>query len=256
MIGYHLSKTGLAGKPFPVSHIGIGLWSVEELCFYIIHNPALADDTLLNTSLTRWLSEEFNLTDVALSMERQIRAQGKIADIVLPLLRGTGYLDAQEIRRFTSVLDRMNAGGVPVRLKMKADALSGNRRYGEAVACYEQAAELAPGADAAFRASVHHNRGAALMQMLLYEEGYAAFREAYLLEKTVQRKRCCLLAAALARPSSSFLSEAEFLEADADLVRETEAILRSAQALPLTVPEDLMKEMDRIRMEYHKEAGA
>ena len=255
MIGYRVSKTGLAKRPFPVSHVGIGLWSVEELCVYVTENPALVDETLLNEALTRWLAEEFRLTDVALKMERLIHSQAKSADILQPLLRGTGYLDPHEQRRFAGIMERMNSGGVCVRLKMKGDALTRNRRYGEAVSVYEQAAELAPGPDTAFRASVHHNRGAALMQMLLYEEAVSAFREALFLDRTRDRMRTLLLALMVAKPSSSLPSEAAELGADDDLVKEVNALYDNAVTLPLDVPEDLSGELDRIRLSYHREAG-
>ncbi len=255
MIGYRLSRTGLAKNPFPVTHIGIGLWSVEELCYYICTNPALVDSTLLNYSLTRWLAEEFHLTDIALAVERQIRKDAKSADIVLPLLRGTGYLDARELARFTAQLDSMAAGGVAMRLRMKADALLRNRRYGEAISAYEQAASYAQKYSAPFRAALHHNRGVALTRLLSYEEAYRAFREALSLEDTKERRRTCLLAAGLAKPSEKLILEAEAIGADDEMLHEVRSLLDAASSVNVAMPEDPVRELERIRHDYHTEAG-
>ncbi len=255
MMGYRLSRTGIARHPFYLTHIGAGLWSVEELCYYVCTNPALVDETVMNAQLVRWIAEEFRLTSIAIGMERSIRAGGKISDVFLPLLRGTGYLDAQELRRFTRLLTALEEGSAAMRLKMKGDALFRNHRYGEAITTYQQAQDQIRPEERALETQILHNRGCALMQLLAFEEAYRAFRDALEIENNPVRLRTCLLAAGLARPSEQLASVAGELGASEDillLVRET---LDGAALSDVELPGDPYAALEDIRSRYHSESG-
>ena len=255
MNGYRLSRTGLAGHPYYVSSLGIGLWSVEELCYFLYQNPALIDNSVVGSSLTRWLAEEFHMNNTVLVMERSMKNGAGMGEVLMPLLRDSGYFEPHEIRSFSKKLQTMAAGGTSVLLKMKGDALARNRKYGEAVSVYLQAEENTRKGETKLLASILHNRGFALMQLLHYEEAYRAFRRAFALEETTARKRDCLLAAALAKPREIFYEEAGELEADRELIREVLQTIDSFAAPAVTPPEDLLGELQRIRREYHSEAG-
>lgn len=256
MIGYRLSRTGVACHPFYITHIGVGLWSVEELCYYVCANPALVDDTMLNEQLVRWLAGEFRLTTIALSMERGIRNGAKVSEILLPLLRGIGYLDAQELKRYMRTLTAMEEGSASLRLKMKGDALARNRRYGEAVSAYRQAADQAKPEERKLLASVMHNMGTVLMRLLSFEEACLAFQEAYDIESTDVRLRTLLLAVGLAKPEEQFLYKAEEMGADEDLLMLVWETLDTARLADIDVPEDLHGALENILFVYHQEAGA
>ena len=255
MIGYRLSRTGVAGHPFYISSLGIGLWSVEELCYFLYENPALIDESVVGGSLTRWLTEEFHMNSTVLVMERSMKNGAGMGEILLPLFRAAGYLEPFEIRSFQKRLQTMASGGAPLQLKMMGDALARNRKYGEAVSVYSQAEENTRKGETKLLASILHNRGYALMQLLHYEEAYRAFRRAFALEETPKRKRDCLLAAALAKPREVFYDEAEELEAGKEMIREVLDTVDSFAVPPVTPPADLLKELQRIRQEYHSEAG-
>lgn len=255
MIGYRLSRTGTARNPFYITHIGAGLWSVEELCFYICTNPALIDGTVLNDLLVRWLAEEFRLTTIALSMEKGIRGRAGTADIVIPLLRGTGYLDARELKQFMKVLAALDEGGPSLRLKMKGDALARNHRYGEAVAIYTQGADQAKPDERRLLASIFHNRGTALMQLLQFEEGFESFREACLIEATPGRCRDCLMAALLANPEADLEAVAMDLGADEEVLFEAMEAVEEAEKAPQGAEGDTLSQLEFIRSSYHQEAG-
>ncbi len=250
MIGYRLSRTGVAKHPYYISLLGIGLWSVEELCYFLVHNPALIDDSITCQGLVRWLAEEFHMTDTALAMERSMKLGADTGEVLLPLLRDSGYLETHEIRAFTKRLQTMAAGGASLLLKMKGDALTRNKKYREAVAVYIQAEENTKKGNAKALSSILHNRGVALMQLLSYEEAYRAFRRAAALDDTPQRRRTCLLAAGLAKPRDLFIEEAEEIGADDAMVEEVMRTLDELASQSAAPPVDPYKELARIRREY------
>ncbi len=252
---YRLSRTGVARHPYYISLLGIGLWSVEELCYFIIHNPALADDSLINPALTRWLVEEFHMNTTALAMEKGMKSGAPSGDILLPLLRDSGYLDATEVRLFVKQLQNMEAGGKSMLLAMKGDALLRNRKYGAAIRVYQEAEEHARRGDPAFLAQILHNRGVALMQLLNFEEACRVFRKAALLDETRERVKTALLSAGLSMPRERFFEEAGSIGGDRQLLEEVTGILDSIQAEPSLLPADIKSELKRIRRDYHREAG-
>ena len=170
MAGYRLSRTGLAKRPFYLSSVGVNIWSVEELCFFLSRNAALIDEGIVSTALTRWLTEVFHLTQTALKMEQGMKGGRGAADFILPLFTALNYLSAQELRGFTASLRKVQEASFAGRLKMKADALVRNRRFGEAISVYHRAEEAGQHENAHFHAAVCRNCGVAAMRLLEYEE--------------------------------------------------------------------------------------
>ena len=51
MSGYILCREPMAAVPYYIENIGINIYSVEELCYYLYKNLHLADDSLMNQGL-------------------------------------------------------------------------------------------------------------------------------------------------------------------------------------------------------------
>jgi hypothetical protein len=139
---------------------------------------------------------------------------------------------------------------------MKGDALARNRRYGEAVSAYRQAADQAKPEERKLLASVMHNMGTVQMRLLSFEDACLAFQEAYDIENTDVRLRTLLLAVGLAKPEEQFLYKAEEMGADEDLLMLVWETLDTTRLADIDVPEDLHAALENILFVYHQEAGA
>ena len=64
MAYYELSRTGRTTRPYYLSSVGLNLYSVEELLFFLHRHPALIDEDIRSEKLLGWLAEEFGLTHV------------------------------------------------------------------------------------------------------------------------------------------------------------------------------------------------
>ena len=51
--------------PYYFEKLGIQVWSVEELCYYLYKNLHLADDSLMNQGLCTWLGQELGMKELA-----------------------------------------------------------------------------------------------------------------------------------------------------------------------------------------------
>lgn len=255
-----LSVTGIAKRPFYIKSTGLRIWSVEELCFFLEHNLSLVDSEIANTHLTRWLSEEFRLTSLAVRMEKGLEKENGFSDFLLPLFSETAYFSGREMKTFAEGLKRLEEAPFCMRCLEKADALTRNRLYGEALEYYRRAEETADRKDAVFAAVVLHNAGVAASRLLEYDEALKFFRRAYELDGSDENLKTYLTAYRLTKPAAVFRGEAEKLSAPEEMVKEIDTALyaaleKNASAKREWTEEELSSEVRRLREEYHREAG-
>lgn len=220
MIGYRLCKVKTARHPFYVESISTNLYTIEELCYFLYHNPFLIDRTVLNASLTHWLAEELDLQETALVMERAMRGKAGLAECVLPVFLSIQYLSAAELRRYRQVLDTLGSVPYAQRLKRKGDALAQNGKYAEAVRIYRQA--MSEDTDnRAFQSVVWYNIGFVEMQLFEYEEGAAAFLAAWKQKPDEGYALTYLEALRLTLPDEKYRKQAEEFLEEAGLSEDT-----------------------------------
>lgn len=257
MVGYRLSQTGIAKQPFFLKSVSVNVWSVEELCWFLHRYPALIDESIVSLALTRWLAEEFHITETAIRMERGLKEGGHAEDFLLPLFSDMNYLPPRELRSLSEKIRDYRSAGPALRMKRKADALTHNRRYGKAVALYMRALEAVSGEDRKLSASIHHNCGTALMQLLEYDGACAEFEKAVEERGSAHDRKAYLTAVCLAYPEEVFLAEAARMKADASLTGEIRAEAEAAADRSRLAPDsdgDLAAVLDELRASYHIEA--
>ncbi|MDO4619793.1 MAG: hypothetical protein Q4B09_04130 [Lachnospiraceae bacterium] len=258
MVGYRLSETGTAQRPFRIESISKNIWTIEELCWFLTTHPALIDDRLISLDLTRWLTSEFGLLQTVLKMEKAYKADAGMSDFLSPLLADLDYLTPQELRRFTMKLDRMSKVPVAIRLRLKGDALLENHCFGQAIAAYREALALSYGQGKQFEADLHHNSGTASMQLLEYEEACESFAKALRLTGSEEDKETYLTALYLAKPYKRFREDALALHAGENILREIEERVREVRTMPAAPAgsrEELSGTLDSLCRAYPTEAG-
>ena len=61
MGGLRICKYKTANAPFFIKRISVNIYTMEELCYYIYHNFALVDDSVMNEDPFSWLENELEL---------------------------------------------------------------------------------------------------------------------------------------------------------------------------------------------------
>lgn len=117
MGGYYLCGTPRAQHPFYIESIGIHIWSIEELCYYMKENVYLLDETILNEKLCAWLSEELGLKKLARVLLNAMEAGGPAMDFVMPIFQECGYLTRTELSYFREQLQQVQIESQDVRKK-------------------------------------------------------------------------------------------------------------------------------------------
>ena len=255
MAYYELSRTGRTKRPYYLSSVGINLFSVEELLFFLHRHPALIDEDIRSEKLLGWLAEEFGLTHVTYAMRRGLMKDGDTTLLILPLMREMSYLTAGELNSYLKKLQTLDHASKEVRLKMQAEDLFAMKRYGAAEELCREALEAASPSERAFRASMLTIEAASRMRLLMWEEAAELFREAYELHPTRERQLRLLLALRLTKPRELYEELAESLGADEEMLKEVREGIEEAYAVEIAAPENPEELLEKYCSLYHEESG-
>ena len=255
MAYYELSRTGRTTRPYYLSSVGLNLYSVEELLFFLHRHPALIDEDIRSEKLLGWLAEEFGLTHVTYAMRRGLMKDGDTTLLILPLMREMSYLTPGELNSYLKKLQTLDHASKEVRLKMQAEDLYAMRRYGAAEDLSREALETAPLSERGFRASMLTIEAASRMQLLMWEEAADLFREAYELHPTAERKLRLLLALRLTKPRERYEELAEEIGADDEQLKMVREKIEEAYAADLPDPDHPEELLEKYCTLYHEESG-
>lgn len=206
-----------AQHPFYVEMLGLELYNLEELCYFLYENAAFLEEDLMGERLFTWLREELGLPRLAEHLA-EYQKQGR-NDVWCAwfLLQEAGMYTSQEllpIRQLSQELLNQNEFG---RRKLAADQLLKNERYGRCIQEYEKLLkrEDAAGQKRELLGAVRHNLGIAYANLFLFQDAALQFARAYELnqkEESWQAREKALKLMQPAEPSESCDEPGEWAE--------------------------------------------
>lgn len=236
MIGYRLCQGPRAAHPYYIECISTNVYTIEELCWFLYHNPFLIDDRLVSTALTRWIAEELNMPETALEMEKAMRSKAEYAEILTPLFQSIRYLSVDEMRKFRATMVSLTSGPVWVRMKKRADALAQNSKFTEALNVYQTAAQKVEDSETdekrknQFLASVWYNMGVVYMNCFEYEEGCAEFMKVFAIRPDNRTRLSLLFALRLTLPDQKYQKQAAKISGgDQNLLKQVDEAVEAAR---------------------------
>lgn len=252
MSGYRLCQVPLAEKPFYIECIGMNAFSIEEICYFIYHQIALLDDSIISRELCEWFSNELHLVRLGQSMERALEENRSLAAFIMPVFREVSYLTHEEADDFAGKLEDLTKDPLPVRLKKKGDALVRCGKMGGAVLSYRQALDTGEkDLKAPFLSSVWHNMGVAHMNMLQYDEGLSCLERAYGLLHTKNSLKSYLYAYALTKPKEKYDLKLREMKVDDQTAEEIAGEIAEASDQEEESVSDIDSYLDQLTKEYH-----
>ena len=185
----------IAALPYYVEGVGINIYSMEELCYYIAGNTYLLDTSFMNEELCTWIEKQMQAYKLAEQLREITRTDGKLSEYVQAILIYTGYHSMKEMQEIVQVIRQMEEKSDFECNKIRADRLMEKEKYLSSIYEYKRLldSEDARKENAFLVGSIWHNLGTAYARLFLFEEAIECYDRAYSLNQTEESLKECLL---------------------------------------------------------------
>lgn len=202
MGNFILCKSKTAKHPYFHEDIGVRLYTIEELCYYIETHLYRMDEGWFNEKLFSWIGSELALP----KLEKDLTAlYARTRDIYLSvqyLLMESGCCGREEYEAISGTILTMRGKTKQERGKLLGDEYLSSGKYRQAA--YTYLSVLAPnrGLNAELAGDLWHNLGVCYARLFLFEEAAECFLKAF-------KKRSSELSVSCYLYALNFLSEHE-----------------------------------------------
>jgi hypothetical protein len=245
-----------AEHPYLIGSIGLNVYSVEELLYFMKQNLPLLDGTILNEDLVRWLKDELRMRRLSVNLSMVLQRNFSVREFVMPIFREVHYPDEETIRSVDEELKKMEEKPSDLQMKERGDSLFGYGRYLRAIDVYRAAIEETKkngGGGDSTEGILWHNIGCAHARLFQLEELVSCMEKSYQLLKTEEARGAWLLAVLLRDGSEGLAKAALSSGIDGSVTR---AIEKRAQELPKPdPPADPEKFLVGEVRAYHRNTG-
>ena len=220
-----------AGKrsriPLRLHTVNKPLYSAEEVCFYLYHHPATAEDYIMDDALPEYYETEFGLPEVAERLRVLKASEATVKEYAVVLFGVTGMYTAEEVAEYLLELERLQELKGWQKQKAKADVYLDHRNFRDASVMYERLlrerkengmSEVAAG-------NVYHNLAVCELHISGAGSAAAHFAEAYEKNSSPESLRSYLIALRLAQKDNEYLSALNLYEVSELMKTDMDAML-------------------------------
>ena len=97
----------IAALPYYIEELGINIYSMEELCYFIAGNVFLLDDSFMNEELCTWIEKQMGAYKLAENLRNVMHAGRRLSVFVGLILEDTCYYSKPEIDNIVSTLEQL-----------------------------------------------------------------------------------------------------------------------------------------------------
>ena len=278
MADLYLSIGALSQTPYYLSGLGVNIYSMDELCFYLMENAYILDNDLIDTGLCDFIIEEFKLKEIGESLKELKEANKTTGEMVTALLTLTGYCDENEIRRIRQILVDNATLSFTAKRKAKGDNLLKADKYTRAIEEYQYVLSNVKWEDEPELCSaILHNIACAYARMFMFDKVAEYFKKAYELDGDKESLIMYLAAMRMSLKKEEFdrmaircgyeeylvieaqrrLSLAENSEPDGEYVKDVQDVLTLREAGDIAAAEHKSAEiLDKWKQDYRRSMDA
>ena len=148
--------------------MGIKVYSLEELCFFIKENAFLLDDGFVDDALGAWLSEECKLRDLGDELRKASRKRMSLKNYVAMILEYACFFTKEKNQEILDIIVENSSLSIYEKKKARADALVKKGHYGLAGKEYGRLLQMLPEEQTILRGEIYHGCGVCLAKMFYF----------------------------------------------------------------------------------------
>lgn len=176
----YLSIGSLSPIPYYLSGLGVNIYSMDELCFYLVRDSYILDNDLVDIKLCDYIENQLNLSVISDCLRGMIERNAPVGEMVTTILEKTGYCDDDEIRKIRQVLVDNASLSFASKRKLRGDNLVKAGKYTRAIEEYQYVLSSIKCEDEPeLYSSILHNIASAYAQMFLMDKAIEYYKKAY-----------------------------------------------------------------------------
>ncbi len=181
MGGSIILSTKRTKTPYYVDELGLSIYTIEELCYYMYHYLEFLEDEFINAELLDFIENSMGLKTLAQKVVRWAGGGSDFGQIILMIEQDVHYLNADEMSDLKARLEWRRSAKPVERFKKKADTLVVLGKHRHAIAIYDELLERERVLNLSSRTKgrVFHNRGIAYARLFMFGEASESLELAY-----------------------------------------------------------------------------
>lgn len=170
----------LSTTPYFLSGLGVNIYSMDELCYYLCVNAYILDNDLIDVRLCDHMRDNFEMPELAAKLRKMIKAGKTLGEMVTTILTDTKYCNDEEIGKIKQILVDNASLSFAAKRKVRGDNLLCANKYPRAIEEYQYVLSvLSKEEEPELYSSILHNVGCAYSMMFLLDKAAEYFRQAY-----------------------------------------------------------------------------
>ena len=186
--------------------MGIKLYSLEELCFFIKENAYLLDDGFMNEEVGDWLYRECGLQELGEELKKASRKRVSLKSFIGIILEYACFFSKEVNNEIQNIIQGNSSLSIYEKKKARADALVKKGHYGLAGKEYGKLLQMLPDDLTGLKGEIYHGCGVCLAKMFYFTLAGEYFLKAHALTGKVASYQQYLWAQRLS------MTEPEYME--------------------------------------------
>ncbi len=170
----------IAKTPYYVLGLGMNIYSIEELCFYLCENSYILDRDIMDVKLCQWIEREIGLRSLGKHLFEMLNEEKNLNEFVTTILRHTRYCEEDELARIEKILLDNASLGFAQKRKARGDSLLAANKLSLAIEEYQYILQgMAANEDITLYGKILHNTGTAYAKLFLFDKAGEYYKKAY-----------------------------------------------------------------------------
>lgn len=180
MADVYLSIGALSTTPYYLSGLGVNIYSMDELCFYLVRDTYILDADLIDLKLCDYIEEQLKLPSIAEQIRELISQNAAVGEMVTTLLEATGYCDEEEIKAIRRILVDNASLSFTRKRKLRGDNLVKAGKFSRAIEEYQYIlSNMEKDEEPELKSAIYHNIASAYAQMFMFDKVITYYKKAY-----------------------------------------------------------------------------
>ncbi len=170
----------LSPTPYFLSGLGVNIYSMDELCYYLCVNAYILDNDLIDVRLCDFIRDNLEMPELSNKLRIMIKDRKPLGEMVTTILVDTKYCNDEEIARIKQILVDNASLSFAAKRKVRGDNLLCANKYTRAIEEYQYVLQvLNKEEEPELYGAILHNVGCAYSMMFLLEKAAEYFKKAY-----------------------------------------------------------------------------